>query len=151
MITNNKMVTFDYEVKDENGDLVDNSNISGPIMYIHGTNTILNMLESTLAGLDAGKEFKVEIPPKDAYGFRNEDLVKVFDRAAFNEAGELQVGMVFNIDGSEDDMKVKITKIEGENITVDANHPLAGRTLKFTGQVTDVRDATAEELASIKQ
>ncbi len=145
------MVTFEYEVKDENGDLLDKSSTSGPIMYVHGTSTILNKLESALLGLGVGKEFSVDLPPTDAYGFRNESLVKVFDRAAFNEAGELKVGMVFNIDGSEDDMKVKITKIEGENITVDANHPLAGRTLKFKGQVTAVRDATPEELASVKK
>ena len=147
MVIDNSVVTFDYQVKDESGEEIDNSETSGPIVYIHGAKTILQRLEDTLSGLDIGGDFSVKIPPQEAYGFPQEELIKVFERSAFKHTNNLEIGMVFDIDGASEEMKVRITAIDGDQITVDANHPLAGKTLCFSGKIIAIRPASAEELS----
>ncbi|WP_325893427.1 FKBP-type peptidyl-prolyl cis-trans isomerase [Grimontia sp. NTOU-MAR1] len=146
MIEENKVVKIDYTVKDEEGQLIDTSEGKDPLAYLHGAGNIIPGLETALAGRAEGEEFAVQIQPDDAYGQRNEALIQVVERGVFQGVEELDVGMVFNAQGPQGNIQVTIIAIEGDEVTIDGNHPLAGVVLQFEGVIREVRDATAEEI-----
>jgi FKBP-type peptidyl-prolyl cis-trans isomerase SlyD len=108
---------------------------------------IIPGLEDALEGKAKGDTLNVSIPPAEGYGERIDGLSREVPRSAFDGAGELQIGMQFRAQ-SEDQREVifTITALEGDNVTIDGNHPLAGETLNFDVEVMDVREATQEEL-----
>lgn len=146
MIEDNMVVSFDYEVKDDNGNIIDGSSGTEPLVYLHGSSSILPALEKALTGKNAGETFSVSISPDDAYGQRNDNLVQIVDRSVFQDVDELKEGMIFNAQQPEGELQVSIVGIDGDEITLDGNHPLAGLTLNFEGVIRDVRDATPEEI-----
>ncbi|CZF77699.1 FKBP-type peptidyl-prolyl cis-trans isomerase SlyD [Grimontia celer] len=146
MIEDNKVVKIDYTVKDEEGQLIDTSEGKDPLAYLHGAGNIIPGLEKALAGRAEGEEFSVQIQPDDAYGQRNEALIQVVERGVFQGVEQLDVGMVFNAQGPQGNIQVTIIAIEGDEVTIDGNHPLAGVVLQFEGVIREVRDATAEEI-----
>ncbi|USH01652.1 peptidylprolyl isomerase [Grimontia kaedaensis] len=146
MIEDNKVVKIDYTVKDEEGQLIDTSEGQDPLAYLHGAGNIIPGLEKALAGRAEGEEFSVQIQPDDAYGQRNEALIQVVERGVFQGVDELDVGMVFNAQGPQGNIQVTIIAIEGDEVTIDGNHPLAGVVLQFEGVIREVREATAEEI-----
>ncbi len=87
------------------------------------------------------------VPPEQGYGPRSDALVQILPRSRFAEAGELTPGMQLRASGPQGARVVTIVRVERDFITVDANHPLAGRTLHFSVEVADVRKATHEEIA----
>lgn len=146
MIKNNDVVSFDYVVKDNSGKIIDSSEGKGPLVYIHGTGSILSALEDALVGIENGESFVAKISPEEGYGQRNEDLVQKVERSVFQGVDELVEGMIFTAQQPEGELQVTIIDIEGDEITLDGNHPLAGITMNFEGIVRDVRDATPEEI-----
>lgn len=146
MIEENKVVKIDYTVKDEEGQLIDTSEGKDPLAYLHGAGNIIPGLEKALEGRSEGEEFAVQIQPDDAYGQRNEALIQVVERGVFQGVEQLDVGMVFNAQGPQGNIQVTIIAIEGDEVTIDGNHPLAGVQLQFEGVVREVREATAEEI-----
>ncbi|MDO9173607.1 MAG: peptidylprolyl isomerase, partial [Actinomycetota bacterium] len=104
-------------------------------------------LESALVGKKAGDKLKVTIAPVDAYGLRDDAMVQVVPRDAFGGAPDLEVGMQFQAQTPEGVRIVTIVGVAGNDITLDGNHPLAGETLHFDVEVTEVRPASEEELA----
>lgn len=146
MIEENKVVKIDYTVKDEEGQLIDTSEGKDPLAYLHGAGNIIPGLEKALEGRSEGEEFAVQIQPDDAYGQRNEALIQVVERGVFQGVDQLDVGMVFNAQGPQGNIQVTIIAIEGDEVTIDGNHPLAGVQLQFEGVVREVREATAEEI-----
>ncbi|MDO7673958.1 MAG: peptidylprolyl isomerase, partial [Reinekea forsetii] len=103
-------------------------------------------LESALLGKASGDEFDVVIEPLNAYGEHDEALVQVVPKSAFEGVEQIEPGMVFTADTPNGPMQLTVTAMDGDDITIDPNHPLAGKTLHFTGSITEVRDATEEEL-----
>lgn len=146
-IANNKVVTIEYTVKTEEGDVIDSSEGKDALKYLHGAKNIIPGLEVALDGLSIGEDFEATIAPKDAYGERLEELIQLVPREAFEGIDDLELGMSFNAEGPQGPVTVTIVGIEGDDITIDANHPLSGVVLCFSGKVQDVRDASEEEVA----
>ncbi|MCL2648416.1 MAG: peptidylprolyl isomerase [Phycisphaerales bacterium] len=142
-VSKNTVVTIDYTLTGPEGNVIDSSRGKQPLAYIHGTGNLIPGLERVLEGKAAGENVKVTIAPAGAYGLRDDKLVQSVPRAAFQGVPEIKVGMQFR---SQNNAIVTITKIEGENVTVDANHALAGVTLTFDVDIKDVRKASQEEL-----
>ncbi|OGT20689.1 MAG: peptidylprolyl isomerase, partial [Gammaproteobacteria bacterium RBG_16_57_12] len=124
----------------------DTSNGREPLSYIHGTGNIIPGLENALEGMVIGDTLKVTIAPENAYGLRNEELTHIVPRSRFENADDLEIGMQFQTMSEHGAQIVTITRIDENDVTVDANHPLAGMPLTFDVAVAEVRNASAEEL-----
>lgn len=147
IVAKDKVVTIDYTLTDEDGDVIDSSQDDEPLIYLHGHQGIIPGLEAALEGRRVGDRLQVSIPPEDGYGDWDEDLVEVVSAEDFEQADELEVGMQFETMTDEGPKVATVVDIDGDEVTVDLNHPLAGMTLHFDVTVLGVRDATAEEVA----
>jgi FKBP-type peptidyl-prolyl cis-trans isomerase SlyD len=145
-ITRHKAVSINYTLTNDKGETLDSSEGGDPLAYIHGVGALISGLETALEGKATGDSLKVSLKPEDAYGMRDDSMVRVVPKEAFGDEVELEVGMVFQSSGGEGPKMIVITEIDGENVTVDGNHPLAGEALNFDVKVVGVRDATTEEL-----
>ncbi len=147
-VEKNAVVSLNYELSDASGALIEKT--SEPISYLHGGyDGIFPAVEEVLQGKQAGDKFSVSMKAEDAFGEYEHDLVRVEPRNLFPK--DVAVGMQFE-GGAEDDededfLLYTVTEITDDNVTVDGNHPLAGKALNFSGTVTGVRPATQEELA----
>ena len=104
-------------------------------------------MEKALSGKSAGDQLTVEVSPQEGYSEVDSKEIKTVDKPVFRGVDSIQVGMTFNaqsVDGSS--KSIKATAIEGDKITIDSNHPLAGITLHFEVQVISIRKATAIEI-----
>ena len=144
--TDNAVVLIHYTLTSDAGETLDSSAGREPLAYLQGFGNIIPGLEQALLGKKAGDKLKVSIPPAEAYGVRNDELVEVVPRSAFGGAPDLEVGMQFQARTPEGMKVVTIVDVSGDEITLDGNHPLAGETLHFDVEVVTVRAATAEEL-----
>lgn len=147
-IAKDTVVAFDYTLKDDNGEVLDTTEGAEPLEYIHGRNNLISGLEKELEGKTPGDELKdIVIPPAEAYGEYIPSLAAEVERANFPEDVEIEVDMQFGAEGPHGTQVVTVTKIDGDKITVDGNHPLAGKTLHFDVKILAVREATEEEKA----
>ena len=144
-ITKDKVVSIDYTLTGENGQVLDSSKGKEPLAYLHGANNIIPGLESALEGKAAGDQLNVSIPPERAYGTRDERMVQAVPRTAFQGVADIQPGMQFQAQTQQGARLITVVGVEGDQVTIDANHPLAGATLNFDVKVVDVRDATEQE------
>ena len=146
-IAENKVVTLEFTVKNaETGEVIETSVDSEPLVYLHGFNNLVPGLESELTGKVVGDSYDVTVSPEEGYGVRDESLVQEVPMEAFQGIDNVQVGMAFTADGAEGPVVVEVTAVEGDVVTVDANHPLADIKLAFSGEVKEIRDASQEEL-----
>lgn len=145
-IAENKVVSIDYTLTNTQGEIMDKSESGQPLVYIQGANNIIPGLENALAAKVVGDKVNVTVAPEQAYGVRNDQMINVVQRSMFAGIETIEEGMQFQAEGNTGPVIVTVTKIEGDDITVDGNHPLAGETLVFDVEVLDVRDATSDEL-----
>lgn len=146
-IADNKAVGIHYTLTDDDGVTIDTSRQSGePLVYLHGFGSIITGLETALAGREVGDTLKVSVEPEDAYGVREDSLLQEVPRDAFGDA-EVEAGMQFQAQTDEGVRLITVVDVQGDTVTVDGNHPLAGLRLHFDVEVTSVRDASEEELA----
>lgn len=145
-IAPNTVATIHYTLTDGNGNLIESSQGGEPLAYIHGIGAIVPGLEAALDGKAAGDTLRVTLPPAAAYGEHDEALVQMLPRQLFNELDELEVGMRFRAQSEAGPVILTIIDLDGQTVTVDGNHPLAGVTLNFDVAVLNVRAATREEL-----
>ena len=146
-IAENKVVTLEFTVKNaETGEVIETSVDSEPLVYLHGFNNLVPGLESELTGKVVGDSYDVTVSPEEGYGVRDESLVQEVPMEAFQGIDNVQVGMAFTADGAEGPVVVEVTAVEGDVVTVDATHPLADIKLASSGEVKEIRDASAEEL-----
>jgi len=146
-IQNDKVITINYVLKDDQGTLIDESQ-DGSFCYLHGASNIIPGMENALTGRSQGDELNLVIEPVDAYGEYNPNLTQVVDRSMFDANDNIEAGMQFQAQDQEGHvMVITVAKVEGEEITIDGNHPLAGATLHYDIKVIDIRDATDEELS----
>lgn len=154
MITKNKFVTISYELRtDKNGDIVEVADAGRPLEFICGQGQTLEYFEMNLLGLNEGDGFDFSIPAANAYGAVNEDMIVELPKDIFAEvdAGELKPGNTLPMqDSLGRHLNGKIMEVKDEAIVMDFNHPMAGKDLHFTGKVIAVRDATDEELESLR-
>jgi FKBP-type peptidyl-prolyl cis-trans isomerase SlyD len=146
-IKKNTVVSIDYTLKDDHGNVIDSSQGRGPLKYLHGNGNLIIGLEKALEGKDVGDSFSVTIPPEEGYGFVDEGLIQEVPRNLFDDSQGLEVGMQFQAQTEEGTYILTIKEIKGNTVVVDGNHPLAGQNLNFDIRVVDVREATLEELA----
>ena len=146
LIADRCAVSIHYTLTDDAGDVLDSSAGREPLTYLHGAGQIVPGLEQALKGRAAGDTFRVDIAPEDGYGPRVDSMVQVVPRAAFQGVARLEPGMQFEASGDQGTLSVVITAIDGDSVTVDGNHPLAGQTLHFDVEVTAVREASVEEV-----
>lgn len=146
-ITNNKVVTLDFTVKNaDTNEVIETSEGGEPLLYLHGFNNLVPGLEKELAGKAVGDKYDVLVQPEEGYGVRDDSMVQEVPMQAFQGTENVEVGMAFTADGPEGQVVVEVTKIENDMVTIDANHPLASVKLAFSGEIKDVRDASQEEL-----
>jgi FKBP-type peptidyl-prolyl cis-trans isomerase SlyD len=139
---------FDYTLTDPQGQTLDSSEGREPLAYLHGFGNIIPGLEAELVGKRAGDEFTVTIPAAQAYGEVDPALVQAVPRAAFPADAQITPGMQFQARSPDGQTRVVTVKqADANEVTVDANHPLAGVALTFAVKVTGVRAATEEELS----
>lgn len=146
-VESNKVVTIDYVLKDDEGNVIDRSE-GGNFSYLHGANNIIPGLESALMGKAAGDELSVSLEPEQGYGQRNESLKQVVSKEMFQAQEDIEVGRQFyaqSPDGQQ--LIITVVDVDDDEITIDANHPLAGVNLNFDVRVIEVRDATEDEIA----
>lgn len=145
-IQNNAVVSLEYNLKDDTDTVLDTTKDREMFKYIHGAGMIIPGLEKALDGKASGENLAVTIEPEDAYGISQPELVQAVPREHFSHVPEVAPGMQFEI--QSDDMRriVTVAEVNDSEVTIDANHPLAGKKLFFDVQVVDVREATAEEL-----
>jgi FKBP-type peptidyl-prolyl cis-trans isomerase SlyD len=145
----NTHVTLEYELRGEDDELLDASGEPDgePIRYVHGYGMLVPGLEAALAGMHVGDEREVVVPVEAAYGEYDEDLVLQIPRAELPDPINVQVGDEFTAESPDgDEVDFVVQSIEGNTVTVDANHPLAGMTLKYLVKVREVREATQAEV-----
>ncbi|AWT49798.1 peptidylprolyl isomerase [Psychrobacter sp. YP14] len=144
-IAKDTAVRFNYILKDENGNVIDQSQ-GEPLAYLHGHNNIIPGLEKELEGKSAGDSLTAVIEPADAYGEYQEQAVQKVPRANFQGVEDIQPGMQFQSEAEGQVMLVTVTDVNDDTVTVDANHPLAGKKLSFDVEIVEVRAATEDEL-----
>ena len=148
-ITQNKVVSMSYVLKDNQGQVLDQADEQQPFMYLHGSQNIIPTLEAALDGKTIGDTLQVSIPAAQAYGERTEELVQPVPRAAFAGVPDehLVVGSHLQAQTDEGVRVVTIAAVDDQNVTVDGNHPMAGLDLNFNVKVVAIRDASPEEIA----
>ena len=142
-ISANTVVTLDYEVKDPQHEMVDPG--ERPLVYLHGSSGIFPKLEAALDGKTVGDSVQVQLEPEDAFGEYDDELVT--SELLQNLPEGVLVGMQLEGTGEHGTHIMSVTEIEDGRAVLDGNHPLAGVTLVFSCTVSEVRAATAEELA----
>lgn len=142
----NAVVSMHYTLKNADGIVLDTSSGREPLAYIQGIGNIIPGLEKQLEGKAKGDKVNAVVTPEEGYGERRDDMVHVVPKSGFQGGGEPTPGMQVQLEGPQGRMIAVITKIEGDDVTLDLNHPLAGETLYFDVEITDVREATSEEL-----
>lgn len=149
-ISKNKVVAFDYVLRDESGEELERS--ESPMVYLHGSNNIMRGLEEALVGQTQGSNVVVTLPPEKAYGLRRDDAlqrvpIKHLLTQNKTKTKKYQPGQIVTVntkDGRKDAVVVKVGRF---NLDLDMNHPLAGKTVTFEISVNAIRDATSDELS----
>ncbi len=143
-----KVIGFHYTLKDGSGNLIDSSENKDPLYFLEGTGQIIPGLEKELVGMNPGDKADVSVKSDDAYGQRQDNLVIQVEKAQFPENGaSLKVGDLFQLSEDPHSPPFEVRAIEGEKVTMDGNHPLAGVDLFFNVELVNTREATAEELS----
>lgn len=145
-ITDKTAVQIHYTLTNGSGEELDSSRGEEPLTYLHGAGNIIPGLEAALVGKQVGDTFTVTIAPEQAYGAIDESMVQQVSRKMFDDI-DIEIGMQFHADVSHGSGIITITEINGDDVTVDGNHPLAGEALTFDVEVIDVRPASDDEMA----
>jgi FKBP-type peptidyl-prolyl cis-trans isomerase SlyD len=145
-VNKDKVVSIDYKVQMEDGQVIDASEEGKPLQYLHGHGQIISGLEKALEGAGVGDSLEVTVKPAEAYGPRNEEAMEWLPRDAFPNEDQLEPGMVFEVQEETGETAALVVRdLEEDRVLVDYNHPLAGETLRFDVEVLNVRSATEEE------
>ncbi len=145
-IAQNSVVAFHYTLTNDAGEVLDSSEGREPLTYLHGAGNIIPGLEKELEGRQAGDSLSAVVSPDEGYGEKQEQLVQEVPRDAFQGVEGIEPGMQFQAQTQGGPLMVTVTKVEGDTVTVDGNHPLAGQTLNFAVEIASVREASEEEV-----
>ena len=148
LIGDDLVVSMHYKLTDNEGNVLDSSEGSEPLPYLHGAGNIIPGLEKALVGKVEGDTQQVTVEPAEGYGEVMPELTQTVDKAAFQGVESVEVGMSFEAQTSDGSVQhIVVTKVDGNQVTVDANHPLAGVVLNFDVEIVSVREASKEEIA----
>ena len=144
-IEKGKRVAIHYTLRDEGGEVLDSSPEGQPLEYVHGEGQIIPGLERALEGKEAGEAVAVTVPPDEAYGPRDDQLQQQVPLKLFEGVEKVEPGMRFQAQTPNGTQVITGVAVEGDQVTVDANHPLAGETLSFDVTVERVDEGGAAE------
>ncbi len=143
----NKVISFNYVLKDEEGTVLDTTENKAPLTFLSGSNQILPKLEEAFDGMIIGGKKNVKIDAANAYGEYDGKAIQNLKKEQFPPEAKLETGMRYVANSPEGgQIPFVITEVKENDITADFNHPLAGKNLEFDVELVDVRDATAEEM-----
>ena len=147
--SDNIVVSMAYVLRTDEGQVLDQSGDDAPLEYIQGGGQIVPGLEKEIYGMNIGDEKDVKVNPGEGYGEHDPDDVVEVDRSNFPETVDLSIGKPLKMKDSEsgESFRAYVVASDPESVTLDFNHPLAGKTLNFTVKIVDLREATEEELA----
>lgn len=146
-ISKDCVVAVSLVMRNAAGQLLDTTEGHLPLLYLHGRGQLIPGLERALEGRQAGDQMEVVVPPEQAYGERDPELVQSLPRSALDSQLPVQVGMVFEAHTEDGPIGVRVVEVTENTLTVDGNHEWAGETLHFKVRVRHVRQATPQELA----
>jgi FKBP-type peptidyl-prolyl cis-trans isomerase SlyD len=140
-------IAFDYNLTLDSGEQIDCSEANEPFDFITGSDQIIPGLEKALVAMKVGDAAKVTVAPEEAYGPYMQDLVHEIPRDQFPPEEQIEPGMNFQTEGPHGPLTINVIAVKGdESVTVDLNHPLAGKTLIFDVKIAEIREASAEEI-----
>ena len=142
-----RVIGFHYTLRDELGEVLDSSSGGDPLYILEGAGEIIPGLERELLALDTGDQRAIAVKAADAYGDVNPELVVQVKRSQFPPDAPLEIGEQFTVDAGEHAPVFTIIETDADTVTVDGNHPMAGKDLYFDVEIVTVRDATADELS----
>ncbi len=145
-VADDKVVAFHYTLTDLKGELIDTSEGQEPLAYLHGRGSLISGVENALAGKAAGDKLSLTLEPEEAYGAHDKELVKTMPVSDLEGDHDLEQGIQLEVDFPDGPKTVTVTEVKGNEVTLDGNHPLAGKTLNFEIEVTEIREPTEEEL-----
>lgn len=145
-VEKDRVVTMHYSLKGENGQILDSSEGKDPLSYLHGHKNLISGLESRIEGCKPGDETEVLVPAAEGYGPVDPAKEFTVPRSQFPSDANIEPGSQFQADGEAGPVVVKVKAVEGDQITIDSNHPLAGVDLNFNVAIIDVREASPEEI-----
>lgn len=145
-MTGKKLYVVNYWLKNPLGEVVDTSEGGQPMIFVEGSSRVIEGIQKAVAGRQIGDMIEVTIPPEMAYGEHRQELVAQMPVSAFDGVSDIAVGMKFQTNTGGQAKVVKVTKVQGDQVTVDGNHPLAGITLNFDLEILDVRPAEASDI-----
>ncbi len=147
-IADKKYVAIEYTLSLESGQEIDKSPSGQPLGFIAGTGQIIPGLEKALMGRVAGDSAKIVVEPEDAYGPVNDKLFQEIPKNQFPADVDIKPGMAFEAQGPRGPFMITVASVnDNDTVTVDLNHPMAGKQLHFDVNVVEVREPTADELA----
>lgn len=147
LIDDNLVVSMHYKLTDDDGNVLDSSEGSEPLSYLHSAGNIIPGLEKALVGEVEGDSLQVRVEPAEGYGEVMPDLIQTIERADFQDVESVEVGMAFEAKAPYGSVqRIVVKKVDGDEVTIDANHPLVGVVLHFDIEIVGVREATEEEL-----
>ena len=146
-VAQDSVVTLHYTLKDDAGTVLDSSSPQEPLAYLHGHGNLIPGLEKELEGKNAGDALTVTVAPADGYGEYDERLVQSVPRRSLRGIKDIKPGMHLHAQTEDGPRTVTVTKVLGDMVTLDGNHPLASKSLHFDVRIEDVRPATEEELS----
>jgi len=150
VVEDNLVVTMDYELK-VNGEVVDSSEEGDPIVFLQGAGQIILGLEKSIYGLKVGDKKYVVVKPNEGYGDIDHESIVEVPKEEFPEDFPLELGVEITVhtdddEDSDEEMEATITAIGDDTVTLDFNHPLAGKELHFSVNILEIREATPEEI-----
>lgn len=147
-ITDKSVVSIHYKLTNDQGEVLDSSEGNDPLVYMHGTRSLIQGLENELTGKATGDKLDVVVQPEEGYGIVNPELIQEVPHSAFDGVEDIQPGMQFEATNPEGHRQlITVEEIKESGVTINANHPLAGQVLHFNVSVEEVREATKDELA----
>jgi FKBP-type peptidyl-prolyl cis-trans isomerase SlyD len=146
-IESNSVVTLHYILKDNAGNIIDQSD-DGSFLYLHGAMNIIPGLENALTGKSAGDELSVTVSPEEGYGAKDPERIQEVPKEMFENYEDIAVGTQFHAQSPDGGaIVVTVTEVKEDVVVIDGNHALAGVDLNFDVKVIDVRQASEEEIA----
>jgi len=146
-IAKDKVVGFHYLLYEDDTILEDSRGDAQPVLYLHGRGGILDALEQALDGKAAGEKVDITLPPEQAYGMRKDNAMERIPVKYLLGNKKPRKGQIVQVNTQHGPREVIVQKVGRFNVDVDTNHPLAGKTLRFDIEITEVREASSEELS----
>jgi FKBP-type peptidyl-prolyl cis-trans isomerase SlyD len=146
-IAKDTVVSIDYTLTGDDGQVIDTSEGREPLQYLHGHQNIIPGLEKAIEGKTQGEKLSVTVDPEEGYGPYRDELVQDVPKEAFDGVDKVEPGMTFRAESNAGPMTVTVKEVGEETVTVDGNHMLAGQNLNFDVDIKDVREATEDEIS----